>query len=130
MIARVLVGLMALFFFAMGVQFWFALDASAAQFQIEAAGALGRASIRADVGAFFLSVGLFCGYAAWKQCGGAAAAADRGRIAERGRSTARLPFPYALPAGRTALPDGGATLAHGRAGPRGGLPPRLTGSLF
>lgn len=75
MIARVLVGLMALFFFAMGVQFWFALDASAAQFQIEAAGALGRASIRADVGAFFLSVGLFCGYAAWKQCGGAAAAA-------------------------------------------------------
>lgn len=75
MIARVLVGLMALFFFAMGVQFWFALDASAAQFQIEAAGALGRASIRADVGAFFLSVGLFCGYAAWKQSGGAATAA-------------------------------------------------------
>ena len=75
MIARGLVGLMALFLFAMGVQFWFALDASAAQFQIEAAGALGRASIRADVGAFFLSVGLFCAYAAWKQCGGAAAAA-------------------------------------------------------
>lgn len=75
MIARILVGLMALFFLAMGLQFWFALDAGAAQFQIEAANALGRASIRADFGAFFLSFSLFCGYAAWKQCGAAAAAA-------------------------------------------------------
>lgn len=75
MVARVLVGLMGLFFFYMGTQFWFALDASAAQFQIQAAGALGRASIRADFGSFFLSVGLLCGYAAWKQCGSAAAAA-------------------------------------------------------
>lgn len=75
MVARILVGLMAVFFFAMGVLFWVSLDAQAAQFQIAAAGDLGRASIRADFGSFFLSVGVFCGYAAWKQCGGAALAA-------------------------------------------------------
>lgn len=75
MITRILVGLMALFFFFMGTQFWFALDAGAAQFHIEAVNALGRASIRADFGAFFFSFSLFCGYAAWKQCGAAALAA-------------------------------------------------------
>ena len=75
MIARALVGLMALFFFAMGVLFWVSLDTQAAQFQIQAAGVLGHASIRADFGSFFLSFGLFCGYAAWKQSGGAALAA-------------------------------------------------------
>ena len=75
MIARALVGLMALFFFAMGVLFWVSLDTQAAQFQIQAAGALGNASIRADFGSFFLSAGLFCGYAAWKQHGEAALAA-------------------------------------------------------
>ena len=75
MIARILVGLMAAFFFAMGLLFWFQLDAQTAQFQIKAAGLLGNASIRADFGSFFLSVGIFCGYASWKKSGGAAAAA-------------------------------------------------------
>ncbi len=75
MVQRILVGLLGLFFFVMGVQFWFALDTQAAQFQIAAVDVLGRASIRADFGSFFLSTGLFCGYAAWKQSGGAAAAA-------------------------------------------------------
>ena len=75
MVARILVGLMAAFFLAMGLLFWFQIDAQTAQFQIKAAGVLGNASIRADFGAFFLSVGIFCGYASWKQSSGAAAAA-------------------------------------------------------
>ncbi len=75
MIARILVGLMAAFFFAMGLLFWFQLDNQAAGFAIAAVNDLGRASIRADFGSFFLSVGLFCGYASWKRCGAAALAA-------------------------------------------------------
>ena len=73
--ARALVGLMGLFFLSMGLGFWFSLDDRAAQFAIEASSALGRASIRADFGSFFLTVGVLCGYASWKRCGVAAAGA-------------------------------------------------------
>ncbi len=73
--ARGLVGLMGLFFLSMGLGFWFSLDDRAAQFAIEASSALGRASIRADFGSFFLTVGILCGYASWKRCGAAAAGA-------------------------------------------------------
>ncbi len=73
--ARALVGLMALLFLYMGLGFWFSLDSRAAEFAIEASNALGRASIRADFGSFFLTVGVLCGYASWKRCGSAAAGA-------------------------------------------------------
>ena len=75
MVARVLVGLMAAFYFLMGVLFWFQLDTQAANFAVDAVGELGRASIRADFGSFFLSIGIMCAYASWKQYGAAAGAA-------------------------------------------------------
>jgi hypothetical protein len=75
MVARLLVGLLAAFYFLMGVLFWFQLDAQAANFAIGAVGELGRASIRADFGSFFLSIGIMCAYASWKRYGAAAGAA-------------------------------------------------------
>lgn len=77
--ARILVGLMALFFGAMGVGFWFSLESQAAGFglqaAVDAANLIGRASVRADFGSFFLTVGVLCAYAAWKRCGSAAVGA-------------------------------------------------------
>lgn len=77
--ARILVGLMALLFGAMGVGFWFSLESQAAGFglqnAVEAANLIGRASVRADFGSFFLTVGALCAYAAWKRCGSAAVGA-------------------------------------------------------
>ena len=79
MAARVLVGIMALFFGAMGVGFWFSLESQAAGFglqaAVDAANLIGRASVRADFGSFFLTVGVLCVYAAWKRCGSAAVGA-------------------------------------------------------
>jgi hypothetical protein len=75
MVARILVGLMAAFYFLMGVLFWFQLDTQAANFAVDAVGELGRASIRADFGSFFLSIGILCAYASWKQYGAATGAA-------------------------------------------------------
>lgn len=76
---RILVGLMALFFGAMGVGFWFNLEGQAAGFGLQAAvdagNLIGRASVRADFGSFFLTVGVLCAYAAWKRCGSAAVGA-------------------------------------------------------
>lgn len=76
---RILVGLMALFFGAMGAQFWFSLDSQAAAFglqgAVDAANLIGRASVRADFGSFFLTVCILCAYAAWKRNGSAAVGA-------------------------------------------------------
>lgn len=77
--ARILVGVMALFFGAMGLGFWLNLETQAAGFglqaAVDAANLIGRASVRADFGSFFLTVGLLCAYAAWKRCGSAAVGA-------------------------------------------------------
>lgn len=71
-LAQILVGLFALFFLAMGLLFWFSLDSQAAGFAVAPDNILGRASIRADFGGFFLTGGLLAAYAALKRHGGAA----------------------------------------------------------
>lgn len=75
MIVRILVGLVALFFIVMGLGFWFSLDSQIVGFAISPDNVLGRASIRADFGGFFLGGGLMAAYAAWKMCRTAAAGA-------------------------------------------------------
>jgi len=76
MVARVLVGIMALFFGAMGAGFWLNLETQAAGFglqgAVEASNLIGRMSVRADFGSFFLTIGILCGYAVWKRSGAAA----------------------------------------------------------
>jgi hypothetical protein len=79
MVARVLVGIMALFFGAMGAGFWLNLETQAAGFglqgAVEASNLIGRMSVRADFGSFFLTIGILCGYAVWKRSGSAAVGA-------------------------------------------------------
>lgn len=79
MAARVLVGIMALFFGSMGVGFWFNLETQAVGFglqnAVEATNLVGRAAVRADFGSFFLTVAVLCAYATWKRCGSAAVGA-------------------------------------------------------
>jgi hypothetical protein len=79
MVARVLVGIMALFFGAMGAGFWLNLETQAASFglqgAVEASNLIGRVSVRADFGSFFLTIGILCGYAVWKRSGSAAVGA-------------------------------------------------------
>ena len=79
MAARILVGLMALFFGSMGVGFWLKLETQALGFglqnAVEASNLVGRAAVRADFGSFFLTVALLCAYAAWKRNGAAAVGA-------------------------------------------------------
>jgi hypothetical protein len=75
MVSRILVGLVGAFFFVMGLMFWFSLDTQVVGFAIEPSNVLGRASIRADFGGFFLAGGIMGLYAAWKQCRMAAAGA-------------------------------------------------------
>jgi len=76
MVARVLIGIMALFFGAMGAGFWLNLETQAAGFglqgAVEASNLIGRMSVRADFGSFFLTIGILCGYAVWKRSGSAA----------------------------------------------------------
>lgn len=64
---RILTGLVGLFFLAMGLGFWFAIENQSAGFGLETGTAIARASIRADFGAFFLAVGGMSLIAAWKQ---------------------------------------------------------------
>ena len=68
-LARALVGLIALIMLAHGWAFWFRIDAMNQLFALSTLNNLGFASIRADFGGFFLAVGLFSGYAAWKYQG-------------------------------------------------------------
>lgn len=79
MVARVLVGIMALFFGAMGAGFWLNLETQAATFglqgAVEASNLIGRVSVRADFGSFFLTIGILCAYAVWKRSGSAAVGA-------------------------------------------------------
>ncbi len=77
--ARIVVGLMVLVFGSVGLGFWFSLETQAVGFAlqgaVDGANLLGRASVRADFGAFFLTVAVLCGYAAWKRSGAAATGA-------------------------------------------------------
>jgi hypothetical protein len=67
LLARLLIALIAVFFLVSGLGFWFAHDQLTAQFAIQTQDVLGRASIRADFGGFFLGVGIMSAMAAWRQ---------------------------------------------------------------
>lgn len=73
--SRILVGLVAAFFIFMGLTFWFSLDSAVTGFGFGPEGLIGRASVRADVGGFFLGGGLIAAHAAWKRCAMCAGAA-------------------------------------------------------
>ena len=66
--SRILVGLVAAFFIFMGLNFWFMLDTAVTSFGFGPDGLIGRASVRADVGGFFLGGGIIAAMAAWKRC--------------------------------------------------------------
>jgi ribonuclease Z len=66
-ILRVLVSLAALFFLAVGLEFWFAPEQAAHQFGIEAVRITGVSAVRADLGGLFVGLGLLCGAGAWTQ---------------------------------------------------------------
>lgn len=72
---RILVALVAAFFIVMGLQFWFALDSAVQGFGFGPEGLIGRASVRADVGGFFIGGGLIAAHAAWRRCAMCAGAA-------------------------------------------------------
>ena len=67
MVPRIAIALIAAFFLVNGLGFWFAHDQLTAQFAIQTEDILGRASIRADFGGFFLGVGIMSAMAAWRQ---------------------------------------------------------------
>jgi hypothetical protein len=75
MAARGLIGLIAAFFLINGLGFWFNQEAQNAMFALATANDLGKASIRADFGGFFLAVGIMSAMAAWKRCRWSAAGA-------------------------------------------------------
>ncbi len=57
-LARILVGLVAAFFFVWGLRFYFSPDEMAAEFFIAASGATGLSTVRGDLGGLFVGVGL------------------------------------------------------------------------
>lgn len=57
---------MAALFLFLGLGFWFTLDQSIVGFAITPDNILGRASIRADFGGFFLGVGVMSAMACWR----------------------------------------------------------------
>ena len=61
-VLKVLVGLIALFMAINGLGFWFALDTINPVYALSTTADLGRASIRADFGGFFLAVAAMAGY--------------------------------------------------------------------
>ena len=72
MVLRILVALIAVVMLVHGLGFWFRIDMMNGLFALATQNDLGFASIRADFGGFFLAVGLFSAYAAWRQDGQAA----------------------------------------------------------
>lgn len=74
--SRVVVGLVAVLFLAVGLEFWVAPEQAAQQFGIEAVGSTGMVNLRADLGGLFIGLGLLCGAGAWtKRRAGLVAAA-------------------------------------------------------
>lgn len=64
LITRILVGLAGLLFVALAMGFWFDSDASAARFGLTNLYYMGHATVRADIGGFFLTGGIISLYAA------------------------------------------------------------------
>jgi Domain of unknown function (DUF4345) len=66
-LVRILIGVIAAIMLVQGLGFWFRIDVMNGLFALSTLNDLGFASIRADFAGFFLAVGLFCAYAAWKR---------------------------------------------------------------
>jgi ribonuclease Z len=64
-LARFVVALAAVFFAALGFNFWMAPEQAAHQFGIEAVRAGGIAALRADFGGLFAGLAVLCAVAAW-----------------------------------------------------------------
>ena len=58
-LVRTLIGLIALFFIAWGLRFFFTPEAMAAEFAIVPSGAAGLSTIRGDLGGTFVAIGVF-----------------------------------------------------------------------
>ena len=59
LLARILIGLIALFFLAYGLRFFFTPDAMAAVMFVAPVGAAGLSTIRGDLGGAFFATGVF-----------------------------------------------------------------------
>jgi ribonuclease Z len=64
-IRRALISVAALLFAGIAVAFWVAPEQAARGFGLEATGAAGSASLRADLGGLFAGLAIFCAAAAW-----------------------------------------------------------------
>lgn len=65
---RIALGFIALFMAANGLMFWFAFDTISPSYGLtELTSALGQASVRTDVGGYFIMLALFASYAAYKR---------------------------------------------------------------
>lgn len=62
---RIIIGLLAVYFAALGLMFLFAPARGAEIFALTPIGSQGLASLRADFSAFFLCWAIFAGYGAW-----------------------------------------------------------------
>ena len=58
LLARILVGLVAVFFLVWGLRFYFSPDAMAASFSIAPSGVPGLSTVRGDLGGMFVAVGV------------------------------------------------------------------------
>ncbi len=67
LVPRILVGLIGLLSLLSTAQHWFGIESLPSESGLQAIGDIGRANLRADVGGFFLGIGLFAIIAAWQQ---------------------------------------------------------------
>lgn len=67
MIRKVAVTAVALLFAAIGMGFWFTPRAMGQRFHIDAVGAAGMETLRADLGGLFIGLALLCLIGAWKE---------------------------------------------------------------
>ncbi len=80
--SRILVSLVAITFFAVGLEFWMVPEQAAQQFGIEAIRGVGIMNVRADLGGLFIGIGLLAAAGAWtrRRAGLVAAALILGAI--------------------------------------------------
>jgi ribonuclease Z len=64
-ITRIVVGLAAVLFAVVGLEFWVVPEQAAQQFGMQAVRGLGLVNLRADLGGLFLGLALLCGAGAW-----------------------------------------------------------------
>lgn len=67
LIARILIGLQGLGSLIVALTVWFATDQMAASLRVSPVGAVGNATIRADIGGLFMVLAIMMLMAAWKK---------------------------------------------------------------